>query len=222
MYQPSLARFQSRDPLSGNGIDLLTDTGFHSNRLAAMRDDPRMFAQNREHKFAYARNNPSNRVDPSGLRCQIGIHCYSASSASSGSGGLGRHCGLTVTDDTHTFWIDGQWINGLRIHYDRHPRPEYDPNEYEHTAFSDSVCACLKNYAPIFNNAGVSYWFTCNNSNWALKCMTERCGIIVEWPGGPPTGWECDVCVEWEHPWCEGPGRFKAPRCKRWAPKKCP
>ena len=36
MYQPTLGRFLSRDPLSENGVDVLTDTGFYSDRLAAM------------------------------------------------------------------------------------------------------------------------------------------------------------------------------------------
>ena len=37
MYQPTWGRFLSRDPLSVNGVDVLSDTGFYSNRLAAMK-----------------------------------------------------------------------------------------------------------------------------------------------------------------------------------------
>jgi hypothetical protein len=40
MYQPTLGRFLSRDPLSETGVDVLTDTGFYGDRLAAMRANP--------------------------------------------------------------------------------------------------------------------------------------------------------------------------------------
>jgi hypothetical protein len=58
MYQPTLGRFLSRDPLSENGVDVLTDTGFYSNRLAAMSANPWFYGGNRAHPYVYARNNP--------------------------------------------------------------------------------------------------------------------------------------------------------------------
>jgi RHS repeat-associated protein len=67
MYQPTLGRFLSRDPLSENGVDVLTDTGFFSDRLAAMRANPSFYGGNREHPYVYARNNPLRYVDPSGM-----------------------------------------------------------------------------------------------------------------------------------------------------------
>lgn len=56
MYHPSLGRFQSRDPLGANGVDVLHDNNWFGHRLALMRNH-----------YGYANNNPSNFIDPSGL-----------------------------------------------------------------------------------------------------------------------------------------------------------
>jgi hypothetical protein len=66
MYQPTLGHFLSRDPLSENGVDVLTDAGFYADRLAAMRANPWHYGGNYENPYLYVRNNPTNRVDPSG------------------------------------------------------------------------------------------------------------------------------------------------------------
>jgi hypothetical protein len=81
MYQPTLGRFLSRDPLSPNGVDVLTDTGFYADRLAAMRADPWSYGGNSAtmirsaflerdlhySSYAYVGNNPLTRLDPSGM-----------------------------------------------------------------------------------------------------------------------------------------------------------
>jgi RHS repeat-associated protein len=66
MYQPTLGRFLSRDPLSENGVDVLTDTGFYSDRLAAMSAKPWSYSGIWTQPYVYARNNPTRYVDPSG------------------------------------------------------------------------------------------------------------------------------------------------------------
>jgi RHS repeat-associated protein len=67
MYQPTLGRFLSRDPLSENGVDVLTDAGFYSDRLAAMSASPWISGGNWENPYVYVRNNPHRYVDPSGM-----------------------------------------------------------------------------------------------------------------------------------------------------------
>jgi hypothetical protein len=74
MYQPTLGRFLSRDPLSESGVDVLTDTGFYSDRLAAMSAHPWYYGGNWDNTYVYARNNPLRWVDPSGLIC-IPVPC---------------------------------------------------------------------------------------------------------------------------------------------------
>ena len=68
MYQPTLGRFLSRDPISENGVDVLTDTGFYSDRLAAMSANPSLYGGNWMHPYMYAYNNPVRLGDPSGLQ----------------------------------------------------------------------------------------------------------------------------------------------------------
>jgi hypothetical protein len=80
MYQPTLGRFLSRDPLSENGVDVLTDTGFYSNRLAAMSADPWFYGGNWTHPYVYAANKPVRFIDPSGLVCQPADPCAGCSS----------------------------------------------------------------------------------------------------------------------------------------------
>ena len=59
MYQPVLSRFQSRDPLSPNGADLLDDNHWLGSRFKSMQNT-----------YGYGQNNPLRYVDPSGRSSQ--------------------------------------------------------------------------------------------------------------------------------------------------------
>lgn len=61
MYQPALSRFQSRDPLGADGVDLLYS-------MAGIRE---RFSRS-DNLHGYCNNNPVNFVDPSGLFCAAG------------------------------------------------------------------------------------------------------------------------------------------------------
>jgi RHS repeat-associated protein len=173
-YDPQLGRFLTKDPL------VLTADNLN--------------------RYRYAYCNPLKWTDPSGQRCLIGVHCYKASTEIPGSAsGVLRHCGFTVTDDSGTYWIDGQWKNGLTIRDNRHPRPEVDPVEHPQVPFPDWFCKCLKQYVTVFNAKRIAYDATCKDSNWALKCMAEHCYLKIDWPdSGPPIGWRCKECIKWE------------------------
>jgi hypothetical protein len=70
MYQPILSRFQSRDPMSANGMDLLDDSNWFGQRLTKMRHQFGDGIANGFTDYTYARNNPLTFVDPSGLACR--------------------------------------------------------------------------------------------------------------------------------------------------------
>jgi RHS repeat-associated protein len=169
---------------------------------------------------SYVRCRPINRVDPLGTICQIGVHCYAATYDIAGSIRIGKHCGLTVTDDTHTFWVDGQWQKlGLRIRHNRKPHPEFGPSDSEQTDFDDSVCECLKTYTATFNAAGIPYAAFCRNSNWALKCISKHCGLGITWSWWTkPIGWDnCWECVQYSPATAKG-----CTRCIRSIELTCP
>jgi len=65
MYEPKLARFKSRDPLPAGGVDVLHPVPDMRGYLPT--NDP-------GHPYVYVRNDPTNLVDPSGLReCKCNV-----------------------------------------------------------------------------------------------------------------------------------------------------
>jgi hypothetical protein len=226
MYQPSLARFQSRDPLSGNGIDLLTDTGFHSNRLAAMRADAWFYGGNSEPQYAYARANPVNWSDPSGLFCRIRVHV---------SRRFGfAHYGLSVTDSRGQYEIDGAPDQGVcspsvpaalgcsTLRFYQTPGYNEDLTGLMWDS-PDQTCVCLSNYFSAWNNGtSITYSPSCANSNWALKCMLNHCGLDISWGWfSTPVGWNCEECIRYRE-YCSAKTGIVHRLCAAWAPKQCP
>jgi hypothetical protein len=183
MYQPTLGRFLSRDPLSENGVAVLTDTGFYSDRLAAMSADPWFYGGNWEHPYVYARNNPTRYTDPSGLKCQIAVHCSPVVRLGIT---LGKHCGLNISDNQGSTTLDGSGGGTNQILLG-----ENYGNVGPYRDFPDSVCSCLRSYVAKFNAQKIPRTHTQGNSNWTLYCMVSHCGLWINWHGAsPPIGYE--------------------------------
>src|SRR6059058_5616811 len=87
MYQPTLNRFASRDPLSADGVDVIPNTGWFGQRLDAMRarygySGP-LARGGDMNLYRYVGNNPVPFVDPSGL-CEV---CEVHTAYAKGAGG---------------------------------------------------------------------------------------------------------------------------------------
>ena len=62
MYQPVLARFTARDPLSPDGVELLGSVSHLRKQLTKDAVQPPILV------YAYVANNPLNLIDPSGMK----------------------------------------------------------------------------------------------------------------------------------------------------------
>jgi RHS repeat-associated protein len=189
MYSPQLGRFLSRDPLVAGQPDIFYDNNWFGDRLTAMRN-----------LYGYADNNPVNYVDPSGLKCEVAIHCRNAYVFGIP---VGTHCGLTVIDNGVKFQLDG--IGGDKGVIVKRPNPTdgpiiNDPDYGQHTGpfttYPDSYCDCLKAHPATFNAANLPRDTLEGNSNWALNCMMTNCGIAPKNWGGAPTGYYVGPCKE--------------------------
>ena len=217
MYQPTLGRFLSRDPLSANGVDVLTDTGFYAERLAAMRANPWYYGGNCEHPYVYARNNPLQYADPKGLgttlksdKCVIELWCVEL------AGGLGftTHCGVEISDSkgSEKFHV----FNKTCKLYDERPRPITSGPYQRKATFGGTTpadCECIRRFADLINTEAAAGKLpysaipgndacggspTCN-SNYTAKCLLANCGFAIKWPFlGTPIGWNHRMkqCVE--------------------------
>lgn len=181
--------------------------------------------------FQYGRNQPTQIVDPTGRKCQIGVHCWDVKRFF-GWIKLGEHCGLTINSDIHPFRGGDVWLDGLP---DKHnclrllaaPPPTVigeplPPNYWEQetlTEFSDSTCRCLARqkekwdqkcvkYSAINDSGGI-------NSNCSLNCIAAECGIKLTW-GEKPIGFDCNYCAQEEVDCDTG-----LPYCARWAKFDC-
>ncbi|MBD3675813.1 MAG: RHS repeat-associated core domain-containing protein [Planctomycetaceae bacterium] len=193
-YQPSTGRWGSMDPLGF--VDGLNVYGYVSNR-------------------------PLLLIDPSGLLCKIGIHCFGVDHKGYESDIL--HCGLTITTDQHfgepkktkgsPFWLDfwptrdipiptgGPITGGINPPNHFLNRPVSDADQGDELFYPDSTCRCLKNYYDGFINAKTEYTLLNRNSNWSLRCLTEACQVSTAPDNTPwnvdPVGWNAECCQKY-------------------------
>lgn len=218
MYTPHVGRWLSQDP-------------------AGFVDGP--------NRYLYVANNPTRRLDPSGMEqdgtggvvdgqpCRIAIHCWQVEDPFFGFG-IQKHCGLTVNCPSlgGTVWVDGGPTGDFPFFGDAliswqppdtfpgRPNPPYHPHGFIERPFVDydpAVGKCLKEYAAVFTAAKPNYELISENSNWALRCMTEKCGVKVDYPPKKPRGWDCQKCLEWRPS-----TSYPVQCCLQYGPCPCP
>lgn len=186
---------------SPNGVDLLYSDEYVAAKMARWNTNP----------YTYANNNPLKYVDPSGLKCEIAVHCWTVRRSGSA---VGQHCGLSISDDVGDTTLDGSGgdVNQIELDNNYGTRGPY-------VSYPDSTCKCLRSYVTTFNAAQTPRTHIEGNSNWTLYCMVSHCGFSINWHGRqPPIGYKpegackrldqrflpenegggcVDVCVEW-------------------------
>jgi hypothetical protein len=203
MYQPTLARFLSRDPLPENGTQILYPLPGASQSVSNL--------------YVYAENAPSDLTDPSGRaprpECRVQLACTNLLTPGFTVGP--RHCGVEIQDSIgiSRFHVDN-WTTGWVCHVANYRViPLGIENDYWVQAAGDyprSVCACIRRTVAIINaraRAGdLPYWFvpsndacggpsTCN-SNYIARCILRNCGLDY-----PPSYWGTGIPapVGWSH-----------------------
>jgi hypothetical protein len=150
--------------------------------------------------------------------CRWGVHCWKTV-----GGGFGTHCSIFVGDGNKCISIDGNPSTGrcgvvfcnagcTRFNYTDcgdivASKPEYQIVSGPWTAPA-SLCACFLQYAKDFTIAcPAQYGLTNCNSNWALGCALDNCGVkVIGIENHASYYGKCRECIKYEivnHPGCD-------------------
>jgi RHS repeat-associated protein len=174
--------------------------------------DPQPISR-KETEYSYVLSRPLKSFDPWGTStCKIGVHCWTTYWL--GIIPIGTHCGLTVTANFFPFgggvWIDAYPEDGEFDFHNTAPGSEPGLTNSTPEDYDDSVCNCVKDYMKSFNDSSQPYDAGGKNSNFALRCMSEECGINVPAGYHGSVGWDCKECVRWINQACP---HSPCPRC---------
>jgi RHS repeat-associated protein len=122
--------------------------------------------------FQYEMSNPTNSLDPSG-ECTVAVRCGQVGSA----GLYGNHCGLYISDNQGTGYIDGSGGNINQFGGSTTDWPGSTTGQK--TSLPDDKCACLRSSMASWNALNVPRDDLTNNSNWSLRCLLRKCGLSV-------------------------------------------
>jgi RHS repeat-associated protein len=232
MYQPTLARFMSRDPVANRDADVLFT-------VPNMRTNVREQSYH-AYAYAYADNDPVNNVDPTGLdvaipeivavpgqECKMSIVCTYL-----------LHCGIWlkfegVRGKPWQLRLEAgrDWSGNLCVQTEFHKPPKEKwvwPLQREEvaTTLPQEDCVCLANYYFKYSTScHIPYAASSNegcNSNFIPSCALKACGIDVTWAIEPP-GWSgCIYCAKWYQPALRSGPEDRRPCCLHYKRYACP
>ena len=243
-YCPSTGRWLSRDPIGEPGFQVVTrPENSASSKTARWVQRDYAFPKSEPNIYEFVGNNPVGKLDLLGLigeggvwppppneinpppsgsfkQCRIALQCDAVKRSGIT---LGTHCGLVIDTGDGVYDLNGS--GGTENRRNLTPGSTSDATG----AWTDndpSVCDCLFSNIKLWNDRHVPRSNTCNNSNWNLKCMNNKCKVNIDWGSeSKPIGYDCKECVRWSNPNSTTviPGLSPAgPCCAEWKEKPCP
>jgi RHS repeat-associated protein len=215
MYRPAIARWLSVDPVA-----LLARTYAAGNDYSYVSQRPTLYGDpSGKERWDY----DPPPVGNVGTTCKIRLRCQRVYQWYIP---IATHCGLDIKWGASDYSIDG---TGGDVNFIDWETGFSTGHTTEWADFDVATCECLRTTTNRWNALVVDRDHENHNSNWTLRCLTEKCGITLSWTDSgvfsKPIGWDCMECVRYkpcQFPPPLNPGLPGDVACAESAPCKCP
>jgi len=188
-YDTELGRFTSSDPIEYRAKDPNLYR-YVFNRPTVMRDAKGLSG-------VIGPIGPSSpgpaTTSPGDGECIVSVHCWPVFRYGAPFP-WGTHCGYTLDYDGGITHLDGSGSTPGTIETNTiSPNTTFGSG----TSVDSSICQCLLDYRQKYEDAQIPRSNTAGNSNWIMGCMSNACGLNVNWHGNPPSYHDKPPCKHW-------------------------